>query len=219
MNPVGFESGNPSITANRTLPWLQDVDANQDQETDNFLTSWAYEYRDVVIVDGTNRPVDVYNLTVHDLKKPENYATMRQKLIDAAEAEVAVSWTNPVEPLDVNNDADISPLDVLLILNELNTVGSHELVPPGSGGPPAFLDTSGDGFVSPLDALLVVNHLNSVSVVKAVPAAPASSAATAEGEPSSAANRTASADVSLVAAAIDAVFSDESRSEKATTTD
>lgn len=69
---------------------------------------------------------------------------------------------NLVSPLDVSGDQLVSPIDVLLIINELNA--------PTATGARAFLDTTGDGFVSPLDALLVINRLN------------ADSAASGEGE-------------------------------------
>ena len=72
-------------------------------------------------------------------------------------------WRNSVEPLDVNNDTFISPLDALLVINELNTVGAHELQPP-TEAVTAYLDTSDNGFVEPLDALLVLNHLNQSNV-------------------------------------------------------
>ncbi len=70
--------------------------------------------------------------------------------------QVAASWQNPVQPTDVNGDGDDSPLDALIIINVLNTLGAHEL---GDGVITAFLDVNGDGVVSPIDALLVINRL------------------------------------------------------------
>ena len=70
---------------------------------------------------------------------------------------------DPVSPLDVNGDGEISPLDALLIFNELNKMGSHPMSAPMTGpdGQIWMLDTSGDGYLSALDALLVFNQLNS----------------------------------------------------------
>ena len=59
---------------------------------------------------------------------------------------------NPYQPLDVNFDLFVSPIDALLVINHLNR-GS----PDDSEG---LLDVSGDSFVSPLDALVVINQLN-----------------------------------------------------------
>jgi VCBS repeat-containing protein len=71
-------------------------------------------------------------------------------------------WRNPVRPLDVNADGFVSPLDALIIINDLNFRGSRKLpnppVPPFV--PPPYLDTNGDGFVSASDALLIINYLN-----------------------------------------------------------
>ncbi len=79
----------------------------------------------------------------------------------------AAVWTNVLQPLDVSkNDGIISPLDALLVINELNLnayAARHEPLPleiPDSVSPP-FIDVTCDGFVSPIDALLVINRLNS----------------------------------------------------------
>ena len=51
--------------------------------------------------------------------------------------------------------------DALLVINELNRVRSHLLLPPaGSQSPSQYLDVSGDNYVSAIDALLVINSLN-----------------------------------------------------------
>ncbi|MHB8954103.1 MAG: dockerin type I domain-containing protein [Pirellulaceae bacterium] len=76
----------------------------------------------------------------------------------------APPWRNLFDPLDVNGDGSLSPLDALLVINELNRVGSHALAPPAAGQfPPPYLDVSGDNNVTPLDALWVINALNSSS--------------------------------------------------------
>jgi hypothetical protein len=70
-------------------------------------------------------------------------------------------WYNGLRPENVNNDGVISPLDALLVINELNASGTHSL-PAQRPRPlaPPFFDVSRDGRVSPLDALLVINYLN-----------------------------------------------------------
>jgi hypothetical protein len=70
-------------------------------------------------------------------------------------------WQNQARPFDVNGDGQITPLDILTIVNDLNTHGVRSL--PTSGSILAFqglLDTNGDNMVTALDILLVVNHLN-----------------------------------------------------------
>lgn len=68
-------------------------------------------------------------------------------------------WQNPDEPLDVNDDTFISPIDVLHIVNDINKHGSRDLRTDGVD-PPPFVDVNGDSFVSAIDVLQVVNYLN-----------------------------------------------------------
>ena len=69
------------------------------------------------------------------------------------------SWHNANNPYDVDGDNSVSPLDVLTIVNYLNTVGSG---PVTGSAPPPYLDVDSDNFISPLDALVVINYLNSL---------------------------------------------------------
>ena len=68
-------------------------------------------------------------------------------------------WQNPGNALDVNADSRLTPLDALLVINQLNSIGSGQL-PDRSTSEPPFIDTNGDGILTPLDALLVINELN-----------------------------------------------------------
>ena len=72
---------------------------------------------------------------------------------------MAVDWRNPVDPLDVNADGIVAPLDALRIINDLNANGSRQLAVPRSSGA-SYLDVSGDQFSAPLDVLQVINALN-----------------------------------------------------------
>ena len=78
INEKNISSGNDTITAGRTLPWLQDA-----AEVDVW-NSWQVTYRDVIILNDKNEIVDVYNLTVHDLKDSNNYAALKALLLEAA---------------------------------------------------------------------------------------------------------------------------------------
>ncbi len=76
-------------------------------------------------------------------------------------------FTNNSNPLDVNADGFISPIDALAIINALNSGGARSLM-GGLGGEGEdanrfFIDTNGDGLLSPIDALGVINYLNSNS--------------------------------------------------------
>lgn len=80
VNAAGQESGNAVMTAGRDLPWLQETFAEP------VWTTWDVEWRDVVILDGANRPLAVYNLTDHPLSEATNYAELKALLESAAGA-------------------------------------------------------------------------------------------------------------------------------------
>ncbi len=71
---------------------------------------------------------------------------------------------NFVNPLDTNNDGDVSPMDVLTVINFLNDPVARkwpiDIRADASKESWRFLDVNGDRFVSPIDALLVINELN-----------------------------------------------------------
>jgi hypothetical protein len=112
LNPVGQESGNALATEGRDIPWLQDVDANGDGQSDVWLNSWDVEYRDVVIVDEDNTQVGTFNLTTYDLSSSQNYETLRQMLIDTAMA----GQEPELEAGDANGDYQFDQLDLFHVL-------------------------------------------------------------------------------------------------------
>ena len=78
------------------------------------------------------------------------------------QASLALTPRSPGVPpedrlLDVNADGWISPLDALLIINQLNGERKMEIQ---SGQIRYRLDINRDNLLSPLDALLVINYLN-----------------------------------------------------------
>ncbi len=62
----------------REIPWLQDT------PEEDVWTRWAVEFRDLVILDGNNRKVAVFNLTEHNLDVPAEVEALRALLLDAA---------------------------------------------------------------------------------------------------------------------------------------
>ncbi|MGE0760165.1 MAG: hypothetical protein AB7O38_24345 [Pirellulaceae bacterium] len=160
VNEFGQSSANAQMMSGRSLPWLQDGDANGNQESDIWYDSWSVTYRDVVILGGDNESVGVYNLTSHSLADTANYAELRQMLVNAAMA-VQKPWQNPTLRFDVNGDGYEAPLDVLTIINSLNRDGPRVLPPPtGTVLTAPYFDTDGDGHIAPFDVLQAINHLN-----------------------------------------------------------
>lgn len=75
-------------------------------------------------------------------------------------------FTNWSNAYDVNADGFVSPIDVLIIINALNTGAGGQLTNgglEGSGeqGKKYYVDVNADGYLDPLDVLVVINFLNS----------------------------------------------------------
>ena len=66
---------------------------------------------------------------------------------------------NPVNGKDVNGDGILSAMDVLAVVNYLNSRNLSERAPS------AFVDVNDDSFVSSIDALLITNELNAATAL------------------------------------------------------
>jgi hypothetical protein len=78
---------------------------------------------------------------------------------DTHTAIIANPWHNSLNPYDVNGQGDVTPLDVLIIINYINSHPSLELPAPPAA-PPPYYDVNDDGNVTALDVLLVINYIN-----------------------------------------------------------
>ena len=102
------------------------------------------------------------------LRRARTLELLEGRVMLAADTGVASPWHNSLNALDVNHDAMVSPLDALMIVNDLLAHGAH-VVPAQSVSPLAAtsassanvpsLDVNGDNLVSPLDLVNVVNAL------------------------------------------------------------
>ena len=119
--------------------------------------------------------VDSFQYNVRD----EFNAISNNAFVTVEVNSITPSWQNPSNPLDVDNNGVVVPLDALLVINELNANGSRPLDPPpsltGPVEPPPYLDVNGDGFLSPIDALQVINALNNLAAAQPVAAVAAQS--------------------------------------------
>ncbi|MBL7039484.1 MAG: hypothetical protein ISR77_12695, partial [Pirellulaceae bacterium] len=68
-------------------------------------------------------------------------------------------WQNAANPHDVNADQLVTPIDALIVINDLNQNGTRE-VPDDNNLTGIYTDVSGDNTVTPLDVLAVINSLN-----------------------------------------------------------
>jgi hypothetical protein len=69
-------------------------------------------------------------------------------------------WQNPLNRFDVNLDGAVTPLDALLVINELNLRGPHLLSEDANAVMSYAVDVTGDDFVSAMDVLGIINSLN-----------------------------------------------------------
>ena len=117
--------------------------------------------------------------------------------------------TNVANPLDVNQDTIVSPIDALLVITQLNRFGAGTYSPmlaaaSGQGVPENFLDVNTDGMVTAMDAKLVIDYLN----VKAAAARASSLQPEGEGD----------ADTALLVSSTSSISSTSSSASTPTTT-
>jgi hypothetical protein len=115
VNQVSHESGNPLMAELGDLPWLQDVDTNQDGVGDLWSTRWhpsvPIAWRDVWILDANNVPLGFANLTEHNLADQTRYNVLKQAFVVAASP-----------PGDSNHDGVFNSADLVQVL----TAGEFE---------------------------------------------------------------------------------------------
>jgi VCBS repeat-containing protein len=68
-------------------------------------------------------------------------------------------YHNEENPMDVDGDGVVSPLDPLHVINYINNQGIGAVPGEGEGG--GQIDVDGDGQVTPIDILIIINELNS----------------------------------------------------------
>ena len=79
INEVGQESQNDVNCEGRDIPWLQET------MTELVWVPWDVTYRDVVIVDGTNRRLAAFNLTDKNLAVAANYEALKTLLLETSQ--------------------------------------------------------------------------------------------------------------------------------------
>jgi len=84
-------------------------------------------------------------------------ATSARRLPDGSNP----SWHNPARPENVNNDQGVTPLDVLVLIDDINSRGVRGLPPSPEGTrlSPPYLDVSGDNAITAFDVLEVITFL------------------------------------------------------------
>ena len=108
-------------------------------------------------------------LTNHRRSRRRAIRRLMYESLEKRELLVA-DWQNPLANLDANDDGFISPLDALVIINDINLNGSRALSTPfdNTSVNATYINVTGDESVSPLDVLTVINRLNLNPTTRAI---------------------------------------------------
>ena len=179
QNPVINSSATVSVRENQSF--AIDVNATDaDGDTLTFVMAGGAD-RDVFSINASTGVISF--ITAPDFVNPsdtgsDNVYDVQVTVSDGRGGEVSqdisitvtnAAWINPRNIFDVNDLDGVTPLDVLLIINELTRQDVHDpttklLLPrPPEGFAPPYYDVSGDGKITPLDILRVINRLTSIS--------------------------------------------------------
>lgn len=133
-----------SDTSEATVPATVVIPANQVSVTFDIAAV------DDAVADGTQ--------TVTILASAANY-TGAGEALDVTDDD-GKPFQNSVEPTDVNDDGDTTPLDVLALITYINASGIRVLPDQRDVDEP-YCDVDGDGSLAPVDVLLVITAVNS----------------------------------------------------------
>ena len=104
------------------------------------------------------QPTGNLRLTVEVMEFDGEVEILKQEEFDLAVLRSSTPLFNHFNPLDVDGNGRIEPIDALRVLNVIAQYGAGE-APLLADGVRHFVDTSGDNQVQPIDALRVLNHL------------------------------------------------------------
>ena len=116
--------------------------------------------------------VSEITVTVEDGGLDEDLSTTSDNAINQTTFEVYVveshPWHNYKLPEDVNGDGEVTPVDALSIINEINRSGAGSLPADRTASTPPYYDVSKDGSLSPFDALIVINYINAANYMMSI---------------------------------------------------
>lgn len=84
---------------------------------------------------------------------------LKHGMIVSAEHSLPSPWQNSRIPADVNRSGSVTPIDALIVINEMNRTGPRKLTAVDLTDL-ALQDVNGDGVLTPIDALIAINYLN-----------------------------------------------------------
>jgi hypothetical protein len=119
-----------------------------------------------VLGDGTVEPAETFELNFSGITNATLSSPTAVATIQNDDTLSTHPWQNARNPLDVNDNGTVEALDVLVIINRLNST-TDPLPPQAPAVPPPFYDVDGNDNVTALDALVIINYLNAQSGLQA----------------------------------------------------
>jgi hypothetical protein len=103
--------------------------------------------------------MDSFRYTVLD-----NEGFMSDEATVSITVDEVFDYQNPLNDADVNRSGEVSPIDLLIDINQLNTFGTTLPDDPAPGEEPEFYyDVNGDGYLTSTDILTIITELNRLS--------------------------------------------------------
>jgi hypothetical protein len=169
-SPVFTSSGAPSVAENTTaVVTLAATDADLPAQSVGFTITGGADQGKLEIVAGQLRfkaapdyelPTDVGANNVYEVSVTADDGAGGTTVQEVNVTVLLTSWQNPRHPCDVDDDRYIKPLDVLVLINDINAHGSRKLTALLTPTPPPFLDPTGNDEIAPIDVLTVINYIN-----------------------------------------------------------
>jgi len=73
---------------------------------------------------------------------------------------IQAAWHNATDPADVDGENGVTAIDVLTIINWINSHPNDTSLPSSPASGPPFYDVNNDKAITPRDVLLVINYIN-----------------------------------------------------------
>jgi hypothetical protein len=145
------------LNSNVDQPLTLFISANPDREVDlpSQVTIPSGESSIDVLVRGHDDFLFDGDITTIITVSALNYVSVAANIV-VVDDDIKTPGTNPKNPYDVDNDGSVSPLDVLVIINRINTNRSSQPIQEGG----YYYDVDKDLGVSPIDVLSIINYLN-----------------------------------------------------------
>ena len=121
------------------------------------ITDLGGQNRRLTIPCALNLSIPIDDDPAHNL-----HATATGQVVANAVVDLPVTnvWHNYANPYDVDGLKGVTPLDVLILINHINSHPGDTSLPASPAVGPPYLDVNGDNQITASDVLEVINYLN-----------------------------------------------------------